>query len=106
MQWLLSNIGISQNAALTPLLPVLQQPSTSVEFGNNQLGLGWFISPPGTNSSGSIWKDGHLDGFNSYIAFLPSTGGSPARRPSPGPPADKSAYPRVTGRRRRRVAVR
>jgi CubicO group peptidase (beta-lactamase class C family) len=74
LQWLMFNMGINQYAALTPLLPVLQQPSTSIKFGNNQLGLGWFISPPGINPSGSIWKDGDLDGFNSYIALLPSPG--------------------------------
>jgi hypothetical protein len=37
-------------------------------------GLGWFISPPGINPSGSIWKHSDLTGFNSYIAFLPSPG--------------------------------
>ena len=71
LQWLLFNMGINQYAELTPLLPVLQSPSTTVKSGNCELGLGWFISPSGP---ASIWKDGALEGFNSYIAFLPSIG--------------------------------
>jgi D-alanyl-D-alanine-carboxypeptidase/D-alanyl-D-alanine-endopeptidase len=71
-QWLLFNMGITQNSALTGLLPALQTPSTSVKWGDAQLGLGWFISPAGSNWSASVWKDGDLDGFGSYIAFLPS----------------------------------
>lgn len=71
-QWLLFNMGITQQPLLTPLLPALQSPSTSVQWGDNQFGLGWFINPAGTNWSASIWKDGDLDGFGSYIAFLPS----------------------------------
>jgi serine-type D-Ala-D-Ala carboxypeptidase/endopeptidase len=72
--WLLFNMGITQNKLLTPLLPALQSPSTQVKWNDwNQLGLGWFINPAGPNWSASIWKDGGIDGFNSYIAFLPST---------------------------------
>ncbi len=72
-QWLLFNMGITQNSALTGLLPALQTPSTPVKWGTNQLGLGWFINPAGTNWSASIWKDGGLAGFGSYIGFLPSS---------------------------------
>jgi hypothetical protein len=64
--------GVAQVCRL--LREVLQHPSTSVKFGDNQLGLGWFISSPGINPSGSIWKHSDLTGFNSYIAFLPSPG--------------------------------
>jgi CubicO group peptidase (beta-lactamase class C family) len=81
LQWLLFNMGINQYAGLTPLLPVLQQPSTTVMFGNYQLGLGWFINPSGTNLSASISKLGALEGFDSCIAFLPS-GGTPGVDPS------------------------
>lgn len=80
LQWLLFNMGINQYAGLSELLPALQQPSTAVTWGNIQLGLGWFINPAGTDLPLSIWKDGGLDGFNSYIAFLPSS--SPGVTPS------------------------
>jgi D-alanyl-D-alanine-carboxypeptidase/D-alanyl-D-alanine-endopeptidase len=79
--WLLFNMGIMQNETLTPLLPALQTPSTLVKWNNwNQLGLGWFINPAGPSWSASIWKDGGIDGFSSYIAFLPST--NPGKVPS------------------------
>ena len=70
--WLLFNMGITQNATLSPLLPALQSPPTKVKWEGNQLGLGWFINPPVTGWAGAIWKDGDLDGFNSYMAFVPS----------------------------------
>jgi serine-type D-Ala-D-Ala carboxypeptidase/endopeptidase len=73
-KWLLFNMGITQVKHLTPLLPVLQRPSTSVTTNwGSQLGLGWFIDPATADWPGSIFKDGDLDGFSSYIAFLPST---------------------------------
>jgi D-alanyl-D-alanine-carboxypeptidase/D-alanyl-D-alanine-endopeptidase len=75
-QWLLFNMGIITNETLSPLLPQLQTPSTTVETKHGgKLGLGWFIKDPdsSTGSAGSVWKDGGLAGFNSYIAFLPST---------------------------------
>jgi serine-type D-Ala-D-Ala carboxypeptidase/endopeptidase len=73
-QWLLFNMGIVQNAQLSPLLSVLQTPATTVTAGkrHTRLGLGWFISPGGNSSSASVFKDGDLHGFGSYIAFLPS----------------------------------
>ena len=76
LQWLLFNMGINQNPELTPLLPVLQQPSTKVVYGNYKLGLSWFIFEPtsGSNVPASISKEGALDGFDSCIAFLPSSG--------------------------------
>jgi serine-type D-Ala-D-Ala carboxypeptidase/endopeptidase len=73
-KWLLFNMGITQDKHLTPLLPALQTRSTRVtepEYGNH-LGLGWFIHPADADCSGSIFKSGRLDGFSSYIAFLPS----------------------------------
>jgi D-alanyl-D-alanine-carboxypeptidase/D-alanyl-D-alanine-endopeptidase len=73
LRWLLFNMGIVKNSKLSPLLQVLQSPATSVKWGDTQLGLGWFISPASDNSSASVWKDGDLDGFGSYIAFLPSS---------------------------------
>jgi CubicO group peptidase (beta-lactamase class C family) len=72
-QWLLFNMGITKNEVLSPLLPSLQKPSTKVKWADNELGLGWFVRPAEPRWSPSIWKDGDLDGFNSYIAFLPST---------------------------------
>lgn len=71
-QWLLFNMGITQDSTLTPLLSVLQTPSTMVTWGSTQLGLGWFLGPGGPDWSASVWKDGDLLGFGSYIAFLPS----------------------------------
>jgi D-alanyl-D-alanine-carboxypeptidase/D-alanyl-D-alanine-endopeptidase len=45
LQWLLFNMGLIQNSALTPLLPALQNPSTKVgPYSDGQLGLGWFLS--------------------------------------------------------------
>jgi len=81
-QWLLFNMGITQNRVLSPLLPSLQSPSTTVEWEHNQLGLGWFIRLAEPGWSPSIWKDGDLAGFNSYIAFLPS--------PNPGTVASQA----------------
>ena len=65
-------MGITQNSVLSPLLPALQSASTEVEWGNNQLGLGWFIRLGEKGWLPSIGKDGDLDGTNSNIAFLPS----------------------------------
>jgi len=72
-KWLLFNMGIMKDAKLTPLLSALQIPSTSVTDGwNNQLGLGWFINRASDGWSASVFKDGALFSFGSYIAFLPS----------------------------------
>ncbi len=81
-QWLVFNMGITQSSILSPLLPSLQSASTTVVWGDNQLGLGWFIRLVETGWAPSIWKDGDLDGFNSYIAFLPS--------PNPGTVASQA----------------
>jgi D-alanyl-D-alanine-carboxypeptidase/D-alanyl-D-alanine-endopeptidase len=73
LQWLLFNMGIVQNSSLTPLLPALQTPSTTVEaWGTTQLGLGWFITPASGSAPGVLWKDGDLDGCGSFITFLQS----------------------------------
>jgi D-alanyl-D-alanine-carboxypeptidase/D-alanyl-D-alanine-endopeptidase len=73
LQWLLFNMGIVQNSSLTPLLPALQTPSTTVEaWGTTQLGLSWFITPASGSAPGVLWKDGDLDGCGSFITFLQS----------------------------------
>jgi D-alanyl-D-alanine-carboxypeptidase/D-alanyl-D-alanine-endopeptidase len=78
-KWLLFNMGLTRDAELTPLLPHLHGPSTTVTMDpaetdvRYELGLGWFISPKGCGRPASICKDGELDGFASYIAFLPSS---------------------------------
>jgi D-alanyl-D-alanine-carboxypeptidase/D-alanyl-D-alanine-endopeptidase len=79
-QWLLFNMGITKNERLTPLLPALQKPSTTIIGEDDQLGLGWFISPAKPGWPASINKDGDLDGFQSFIAFLPSL--DPGNTPS------------------------
>jgi len=72
-QWLLFNMGVTQNTVLSPLLPALQSPATTVKDPyDDQLGLGWFINPAENGWVPTVWKDGGLEGFNSYIAFLPS----------------------------------
>jgi len=81
LQWLRFNMGIVRNAQLSPLLSVLQTPVTTVTAGVTRLGLGWFISPGGNGSPASVFKDGRLHGFGSYIAFLPSP--DPGVTPSP-----------------------
>jgi D-alanyl-D-alanine-carboxypeptidase/D-alanyl-D-alanine-endopeptidase len=78
-KWLLFNMGITRDARLTPLLQALHKPSTNVTADPEEtglrygLGLGWFIGPEGDGRPASICKDGELDGFASYIAFLPSS---------------------------------
>ena len=78
-KWLLFNMGITRDEELTPLLPALHRPSTQVTTSDPantedwyELGLGWFVNPERRGFSGSISKDGELDGFASYIGFLPS----------------------------------
>jgi serine-type D-Ala-D-Ala carboxypeptidase/endopeptidase len=71
-KWLLFNMGIMKDAKLTPLLSALQKSSTSVTDGFNQLGLGWVINPASDGWSASVFKDGALFCFGSYVAFLPS----------------------------------
>jgi serine-type D-Ala-D-Ala carboxypeptidase/endopeptidase len=79
LKWLLFNMGITQEEGLTPLLPALHRPSTQAATSDPangddwyELGLGWFINPERRGFSASISKDGELDGFASYIGFLPS----------------------------------
>jgi D-alanyl-D-alanine-carboxypeptidase/D-alanyl-D-alanine-endopeptidase len=87
-KWLQFNMDITTNNELTPLLPALQTPATPVTTDDpanttdwNRLGLGWFIDSPDADRSGSVFKDGELDGCNSYIAFVPSP--DPGNVPSP-----------------------
>src|SRR5262249_41676000 len=86
-KWLLFNMGITRNAELTPLLPVLHRPSAKLTtsdpagtYDGYECGLGWFISPERPGLSASVCKDGELDGFASYIGFLPSP--DPGKVPS------------------------
>jgi serine-type D-Ala-D-Ala carboxypeptidase/endopeptidase len=79
VQWLLFNMGLLQDADLTPLLATVQSPATPVKaWGTTQLGLGWFITPGANGAATTLWKDGELQGTNSYIAFLqsPDPGGT------------------------------
>ncbi len=71
LNWLLFNMGLTWNNTLSPLLAQLLVPSTTVQDGDTQLGLGWFISPAVDALPATVWKDGGLPGFTSYIAFMP-----------------------------------
>lgn len=74
MTWLKFNMGLSENTVLTSLLPVLQSPSTAVTTsGGDGLGLGWFMRPASDTTFATVWKDGDLSGFSSFITFLPSS---------------------------------
>ena len=42
--------------------------------------MGWFINPAENGWVPTVWKDGGLEGFNSYIAFLRSS--DPGSAPS------------------------
>jgi len=90
-RWLLFNMGVTRDHNLTPLLPKLQKPSTRVRDDHaNQLGLGWFINAENDEWSASVFKDGDLYGFSSYMAFLPS--------PDPGSvPSQAGAFVLVNG---------
>jgi len=79
-RWLQFNMCMLGPSPLLATLAATQNPATQVQWGDNNLGLGWFINPGGSTWPPSIWKDGELDGFNSYIAFLPS--GNPGVDPS------------------------
>jgi len=74
MQWLKFNMGLVANDKLTPLLSKLQSPATKVltPWGDS-LGLGWFLTLASGSTFGTVWKDGDLSGYSSYIAFLPSS---------------------------------
>jgi len=82
LKWLRFNMGLMSGNPLNVLLPALQSPSTPVRatsIYNSQLGLAWFLSTITSrngNQIQTVWKDGGLAGFSSYISFLQS--------PSPG----------------------
>ncbi|ACK50572.1 beta-lactamase [Methylocella silvestris BL2] len=71
LQWLLFNMGLISND-LSPTLAATQSAATTVKWGDQSLGLGWFLSPAAGNFPATVWKDGDLDGFRSYIAFTAS----------------------------------
>src|SRR5262249_40523253 len=71
-KWLLFNMGIIKNKRLTPLLPTLQTAMTPITTSNrfpSHLGFGWFIEPATADWCGSVYKDGGLYCFSSYLAF-------------------------------------
>ncbi|PNG26515.1 serine hydrolase domain-containing protein [Methylocella silvestris] len=71
LQWLLFNMGLVSNA-LSTTLAATQSSATTVKWGDQSLGLGWFLSPAAGNFPATVWKDGDLEGFRSYIAFAAS----------------------------------
>ena len=80
--WLLFNMGITQNATLSPLLAALQSPPRRQVTWDGQPARARLVHQPAvTDSAGQIWKDGDLDGCNSYIAFLrsPDPGNTPSQ---------------------------
>jgi CubicO group peptidase (beta-lactamase class C family) len=76
MAWLQFNMGIKGNPVLTPLLPALQRPSTTVlTTHGSQLGLGWFLTGVPTLDGptlNTVWKNGGYAGYRSYVTFLAS----------------------------------
>jgi D-alanyl-D-alanine-carboxypeptidase/D-alanyl-D-alanine-endopeptidase len=91
LKWLLFNMGLAKNEELKSLLRALHAPSTGAKDGVNNLGLGWFINPKNGDWLASVWKDGGLDDFSSYIAFAPSE--------DPGPvPSRAGAFVLVNAR--------
>jgi D-alanyl-D-alanine-carboxypeptidase/D-alanyl-D-alanine-endopeptidase len=80
LKWLKFNMGLTDNPRLNSLLPILQRPSTDIRANEDQIGLGWFINEENRNWVESISKDGELEGFSSYIAFVPSN--EPGKKPS------------------------
>lgn len=80
--WLQFNMGLLPDCPLNDLLGVLQSPSTTATTGwGDQLGLGWFLGSVDNTPFSTVWKDGDLPGFSSYIAFLPSP--APGTTPAP-----------------------
>ncbi|KAB0267675.1 serine hydrolase domain-containing protein [Microvirga brassicacearum] len=74
MTWLRFNMGLQTDPILSPLLPALQSPSTTVTTPwKDSLGLGWFLTPETTDTFACVWKDGDLAGYSSFMAFLPSS---------------------------------
>lgn len=82
MTWLEFNMGLIADFPLNSLLDDLQTPSTTVTTSwGDQLGLAWFLGTVDGTSFPTVWKDGDLPGFSSYIAFLPSS--APGDVPAP-----------------------
>ncbi len=76
MRWLNFNMGMSANPTLSALLARTQVPATTVTDGDGDaLGLGWFLGDDGV-----VWKDGEIQGCNTYLALLAS--GQPGVVPS------------------------
>ncbi|WP_029004234.1 serine hydrolase domain-containing protein [Azorhizobium doebereinerae] len=83
LKWLCFNMSFEPQSPLSPLLGQLQTASTTVTTPwGDQLGLAWFLTPASDTTFATVWKDGDLPGFSSYIAFLPSE--TPGVAPAPG----------------------
>jgi serine-type D-Ala-D-Ala carboxypeptidase/endopeptidase len=91
LTWLKFNMGLIDDRAdkaLFSCLPTLQSPATTVttnpKGGGDNLGLGWFLTPPNdTFTTGLVWKDGEITGTNTFINFLPwTTTGDPTSKAS------------------------
>jgi len=97
MKWLQFNMGIQQNAVLSPLLAALQNPSTNVTYNAAGIGLGWFMKKQVSTTSPypAIFKDGGLDGVSTYIAFVP--GQQPLIMPPPVMPSPAGVFPSPAG---------
>jgi serine-type D-Ala-D-Ala carboxypeptidase/endopeptidase len=80
LKWLRFNMGLAKvNAASAKnddrrrLFRALHLPSTKVvDAQEDNLGLGWFVNPESGSFAASVYKDGGLFDFSSYIAFAPS----------------------------------
>jgi D-alanyl-D-alanine-carboxypeptidase/D-alanyl-D-alanine-endopeptidase len=73
MKWLQFNMNLLKTP-LTRILPATQNPTTKVmapQVYNSKLGLGWFVSDVGDGLT-TLWKDGMVMGFNTYVSFLQS----------------------------------
>jgi D-alanyl-D-alanine-carboxypeptidase/D-alanyl-D-alanine-endopeptidase len=75
LTWLQFNMGILTNNQLSLVLQKTQSPSTNITAGGaTRLGLGWFIIDPSSSGPGSVFKNGALNGYSSYLQFLPWIG--------------------------------
>lgn len=82
LTWLQFNMGMqTSDKDLYNVLSKTQTPSTSITRPSDgaSLGLGWFITLPVGPNFGSVFKDGSLPGYESYMVFVQWIGtGSPS----------------------------